>query len=64
MSTCITNLCVLKKLLMLHKEGLDNKNRALSSTKVFGGLSMSGGLSSSAELISLAMKQSRHHQTI
>lgn len=44
MNTCITNLSVLKKSLTLHKEGLDNKNRALSFAKVFGGVSMSGAL--------------------
>lgn len=41
MSTCITSPCVLKKSLTLHKEGLDNKTKALSFAKVFGGLSMS-----------------------
>jgi len=49
---------------MLHKEGLDNKNRALSFAEVFGGLSMSADLSSRAELIALAVKQSCHRQSI
>lgn len=57
MSTCITNLCVLKKSLSLHGEGLDKNNRALSFEKALGGLSTSGDLLSSAP----AMKHSHQH---
>lgn len=45
MQTCITNLCVHKKLLMSHKEGLDNKNSDLAFAKLVGGPSLSEDVS-------------------
>lgn len=48
---------------MFHQEGRDNKKRAFSFAKVVGGLILSWHLSSSAELVALAMKWSCLHQS-